>query len=145
MNSRPIDRRILTKGVVVPAMLAALAGSALAQEAPPAAVPVPAAPAPSEPPAATPPAEPKPERIDAATNRRVLDGPDTVLAFKNVKVSDVVPFIVEATGKVVMPQPEVMTRSITVLNDRPIPRQLALDMVIMAMHQIGVAVVEDPE
>lgn len=144
MNSRPIDRRILTKGVVVPAMLAALAGSALAQEAPPAAVPVPAAPAPSEPPAATPPAEPKPERIDAATNRRVLDGPDTVLAFKNVKVSDVVPFIVEATGKVVMPQPEVMTRSITVLNDRPIPRQLALDMVIMAMHQIGVAVVEGP-
>lgn len=144
MNSRPIDRRILTKGVVVPAMLAALAGSALAQEAPPAAVPVPAAPSPSEPPAATPPAEPKPERIDAATNRRVLDGPDTVLAFKNVKVSDVVPFIVEATGKVVMPQPEVMTRSITVLNDRPIPRQLALDMVIMAMHQIGVAVVEGP-
>ncbi|MCC6971980.1 MAG: hypothetical protein IT434_17350 [Phycisphaerales bacterium] len=144
MNSRPIDRRILTKGVVVPALLAALAGSALAQEAPPAAVPVPAAPAPSEPPVATPPAEPKPERIDAATNRRVLDGPDTVLAFKNVKVSDVVPFIVEATGKVVMPQPEVMTRSITVLNDRPIPRQLALDMVIMAMHQIGVAVVEGP-
>ncbi len=162
MNSRLIIRRTLAKGVVVPAMLVALAGSSFAQEAPPAgepaappatqpatppATPSPGAPtspapapvAPSEPPAA-----PRAEKIDAATNRRVLEGPDTVLAFKNVKVSDVIPFIVEATGKVVMPQPEVMTRSITVLNDRAIPRQLALDMVIMAMHQIGVGVVEGP-
>lgn len=156
MNSRLSIRRTLAKGVVVPAMLVALAGSALAQEAPPAtppattpaapapASPAPGSPAPASPAPAEPPAAPKPEKFDSATNRRVLEGPDTVLAFKNVKVSDVVPFIVEATGKVVMPQPEVMTRSITVLNDRPIPRQLALDMVIMAMHQIGVAVVEGP-
>lgn len=137
MKSRLHHCRALAGGAVVPAVLLAFAGSALAQDSP---APVPAPTSSAAPPVA----EPKPEKIDASTNRRVLDGPDTVLAFKNVKVSDVVPFIVEATGKVVMPQPEVMTRSITVLNDRPIPRQLALDMVIMAMHQIGVAVVEGP-
>jgi len=77
--------------------------------------------------------------------RRQLEGPDTVLAFKGVRVEQLIPFIVEATGKVVMPQDEVLNRSITVVNDREIPRQRALDMVFMALHQAGIAVVESDE
>jgi len=76
--------------------------------------------------------------------RRILEGPDTTLAFKNVTVDQIIPFIVEATGKVVMPQPDVLSRKVTVLNDQPIPRQQALDLVFMALFQTGVAVVETP-
>lgn len=91
-------------------------------------------------PAATPPvAEPQPA---AAESRRPMDGPPTKLAFKNVTVEQVVPFIVEATGKVVIPQQDVLSRRITVLNDREIPRNQALDMVVIAMQQAGVAVIE---
>lgn len=75
--------------------------------------------------------------------RRVLDGPPTVLGFKNVTVEQLVPFIVEATGKVVMPQNDVMNLRVTVLNDRPLPRAQALDLVLLALHQAGVAVVEN--
>ncbi|MGD9791392.1 MAG: secretin N-terminal domain-containing protein [Phycisphaerales bacterium] len=72
----------------------------------------------------------------------VLDGPDTTLAFKNVTVEEIIPFIVEATGKVVLPQSDILTRRVTVLNDRPIPRRKALDMVFIALlqNQIGVVI-----
>jgi general secretion pathway protein D len=77
-----------------------------------------------------------------ANGRRVLEGPPTKLAFKNASVEEIVPFIVEVTGKIVMPQQTVMNKRITVLNDQPIPRELALDMVILSLQQNGVAVVE---
>jgi general secretion pathway protein D len=76
--------------------------------------------------------------------RRAMDGPPTVLAFKNVTVDQLVPFIVESTGKVVMPQADVLSRKVTVLNDQEIPRAEALDLVFLALHQSGVAVVETP-
>lgn len=79
---------------------------------------------------------------DGGNGRRPQNGEPTVLAFRNVKVDQIVPFIVEATGKVVMPQPDVLTRSITVLNDQPIPREQALDLVFLALAQNGIAVVE---
>jgi Bacterial type II/III secretion system short domain. len=53
-----------------------------------------------------------------------------------------VPFIVEATGKVVIPQQDVLSRRVTVLNDREIPRAEALDMVLLALQQAGVGVIE---
>ena len=39
-----------------------------------------------------------------ARGRRVTSGETTTLAFKNVTVSDLIPFIVETTGKVVVPR-----------------------------------------
>ncbi len=88
-------------------------------------------------------AEPKlPSVRDPVTGRRVMKGDATILAFKGVKVESVVPFIVEATGKIVLPQADVMSRPITVLNDEPIPRDRALDLVFLALQQAGVAVVE---
>jgi len=50
-------------------------------------------------------------------------------AFKNVSLEQIIPFIVEATGKVILPMPEVLSLRITVLNDQKIPRAEALDMV----------------
>ena len=74
--------------------------------------------------------------------RRIVEGPATALAFKNVSVEDMIPFIVEVTGKVVLPQQAVLSRKVTVLNDRKIPREEALDLVVLALQQNGVAVVE---
>lgn len=82
---------------------------------------------------------------DLPNGRRQIEGPPTVLAFKGVTVEDLIPFIVTATGKVVLPQDEVLRRSITVVNDREIPRQRALDMVFLALQQAGIAVVESDE
>lgn len=87
-------------------------------------------------------AEPKKPSERDPIGRRVMKGDATTLAFKAVKVESVVPFIVEATGKVVLPQADVLSRTITVLNDEPIPRDRALDLVFLALQQAGVAVVE---
>ncbi len=84
---------------------------------------------------------PAPPPVDA-NGRKILEGPPTTLAFKQVTVEQIIPFIVEASGKVVMPQQDVMSRKITVLNDRPIPRAQALDLVLIALQQNGIAVVE---
>ncbi len=74
--------------------------------------------------------------------RRPMSGEPTALGFRDVAVDQIIPFIVESTGKVVMPQQDVLKRKVTILNDRPIPREDALDLVFMALQQIGVAVVE---
>ena len=111
------------------AALALIAGHALAQEEGAMAE---AAPAPAM-------RQPQPPN-----GRKLLEGPPTKLAFKGVTVEQIVPFIVEATGKVVMPIQEVMTRRITVLNDKEIPRNEALDLVLQALQQNGIAVVETP-
>ncbi len=100
----------------------------------------------AEDPAVKPAAPVEPKAPEAAKldgrGRRVQPDEPTELAFKNVTVEQVVPFIVEATGKVVLPMPDVMSVRITILNDRKIARARALDMVFLALQQNGVAVVE---
>lgn len=75
-------------------------------------------------------------------NRRQTNGETTTLAFKDVTVAKLIPFIVESTGKVVIPNDLVMNRRITIVNDEPIPQRLAVDYVFLALQQAGVAVVE---
>jgi len=78
-----------------------------------------------------------------ANGRRIQKDEPTILAFKSVGLDQILPFIVETTGKVVVPQRELMTgRTITIVNDQPIPRAKALDLVIFALQQNGIAVVE---
>lgn len=74
--------------------------------------------------------------------RRMPSGQTTTLAFRNVTVEQLVPFIVESTGKVVVPRPDILSRRITILNDAPIPQREALDLVFLALQQEGIAVVE---
>ncbi len=90
----------------------------------------------------------EPQGSDAAPAKapegpaNVLDGPPTTLAFKNVTVDQIIPFLVEASGKVVVPQQDVLSRKVTVVNDRPIPRRDALHLVYLALQQNQIAVVE---
>lgn len=74
--------------------------------------------------------------------RRVTNGKMTTLAFDNVTIERMIPFIVEATGKVVLPRAEILNRRVTVINDREIPQSYAVDLVFFALQQEGIGVVE---
>jgi general secretion pathway protein D len=89
-------------------------------------------------------AQEQPERPveTGPNNRRMTNGKTTTLAFDNVPVSRLLPFIVESTGKVVLPRPEILTRRVTVISDRPLPQNVALDYVFLALQQDGVGIVE---
>ncbi len=80
----------------------------------------------------------------APNGRKVIEGDPQPLGFKQATVEQLVAFIVEASGKVVMPQQDILSRRVTVLNERPIPRAEALDLVLLALQQNGIAVVETP-
>jgi general secretion pathway protein D len=104
-------------------------------------------PARADQPAPPPPADAgdNPAPIDNDNGRRVSNERTTTLAFDNVTVERIVPFIVEATGKVVLPRSEIMSRRITIINDRPIPQSYAVDLVFYALQQEGIGVVETDE
>lgn len=87
----------------------------------------------------------QPSRRVAENGRRLLSDEPTVLAFNKVTVEELLPFLIESTGKVVVPRPEVLVQRITIVNDQPIPRQQALDMVFFALLQNDIAVVEFPD
>jgi type II secretory pathway component GspD/PulD (secretin) len=94
-------------------------------------------------PAATPPALESDQVSELTINgRRPLKGDPVALGFDNVSIEKTIPFIVESTGKVVIPQKSVLGKTITVINDQPIPRNEALDLLFMALQQADVAVVE---
>ena len=74
--------------------------------------------------------------------RRPVNGEPVKLGFSNVTIEKTIPFIVESTGKIVIPQKAVLGKTITVINDQPIPRDEALDMLFIAFQQADVGVVE---
>ncbi|XHC26453.1 MAG: secretin N-terminal domain-containing protein [Phycisphaerales bacterium] len=115
------------------AMLSAFAGYAVA----------PASAQDADPPSGQPEAEQSQQPAQTGPNgRRMTDGKTTTLAFDNVPVSRLIPFIVESTGKVVLPRPEILTRRVTVISDKPLPQNVALDYVFLALQQDGVGIVE---
>lgn len=150
-----------------PMLLASLAGSiisslAFAQpqspDAPSTTPSTPAAPAaPTAPATTTPGGAATPSRVVGATpspngpttpatdslGRRIDEGEPIKLSFNEVQLRQMLAFIAETTGKVVLPQPEVLGRTITVLSDKPIPRKQALDLVFLALQQRGIAVIEN--
>jgi general secretion pathway protein D len=70
-----------------------------------------------------------------------------VLAFDDVSVEDTIPFIVETTGKVVMPVniTTLKAKKVTLINDRPIDRSRALDLLFQAFRLNDVGVIETDE
>ncbi|MCH8006286.1 MAG: hypothetical protein IH888_08660 [Planctomycetes bacterium] len=84
----------------------------------------------------------------APTNGRRLDnGEKVILAFNSVTIKDTLPFIVQTTGKVVMPASTtaisaLMLKKITLVNDEPISRTEALDLLFSAFSMNDVGVIE---
>ncbi|MFM7807388.1 MAG: hypothetical protein ACKPEA_05590, partial [Planctomycetota bacterium] len=65
------------------------------------------------------------------------------LSFKETKLEDTLPFIVETTGKAVMIRlQQVRATVITLVMDRPVSRQDALDLLFQSFRLAGVGVVE---
>ncbi|MHC4420000.1 MAG: secretin N-terminal domain-containing protein, partial [Planctomycetota bacterium] len=93
----------------------------------------------SNPPALDLPAEPA-----GPNGRRGGNGDQVVLAFDDVSVDDTIPFIVETTGKVVMPVniTTLKAKKITLINDRPIDRTQALDLLFQAFRFNDVGIIE---
>jgi type II secretion system protein D len=85
---------------------------------------------------------PRPARNDL--NRREDIGSKVVLAFNDVNVLELIPFIVEATGKVVIPtnMPSLQAKTITLVHDEEVDRHTALDMLFAAFRLNEIAVIE---
>lgn len=141
-DSRALTARGLCAAAGCLAACGIFASVALAQ--PDTGEPVDEAPAAAEmaPAQAPAPVAPAAQAAVTSSKKRVLDGPPTKLAFRDATVNQMIPFIVEATGKVVMPQRDVLDRKVTILNDQEIPREQALNLVFLALQQNGVGVVE---
>ena len=76
--------------------------------------------------------------------RRPNRGDKVVLAFDDVPIQDTIPFIVQTTGKVVMPVnlAQLKAKKITLINDEPLDRMLALDLLIEAFRLNDIGVIE---
>ena len=71
-----------------------------------------------------------------ADGRRPDRGDKVILAFDDVSIQETIPFIVETTGKVVMPVniTTLKAKKITLINDAPVDRMMALDLLIEAFR-----------
>ena len=75
--------------------------------------------------------------------RRPADDSPVVLGFRKEKLESVIPFIVEWTGKAVMMRlTQVSSIEITLVNDEPISKDRALDLLFQAFRMNGIGVVE---
>lgn len=147
MTSKNPSRLLtLTAGTLI--LSAGLCGPAFAQNGRPA----PAAPSsheaadPSKPAAGSASAT-QPAGAASRGSRPIAPGKVT-LAFNDVPVDDVIfRFIVETTGKVVMPVNAIQlkTKKVTLMNDEPVDRAQALDLLFTALRLNGIGVIETPE
>lgn len=87
------------------------------------------------------------EPRDPVTNRRIHDGEPIFLSFNNVAIKDTLDFIIETTGKTVIPNMNALTGKITIISDVPMTRDEALNKLFMAFldAQVPAGVIEYPD
>ncbi len=80
-------------------------------------------------------------------DRRPIDMKELVLVnFKEIKVEDLFPFIVECTGKAVLPRlSQLRTQTISVISDKAVTRLKALELIFQAFRLNDIGVVETDE
>jgi type II secretion system protein D len=75
-----------------------------------------------------------------------VDNDPVPLNFDGVTVQDLLPYIVDWTGKAVMPKSTMLTTTkITLFSDRPLAKHDALDLIFQAFRLNGIGVVETPD
>jgi len=81
---------------------------------------------------------------DDVTNRRLSNGQPVVLAFNETPVKDLIDFIMQVTGKTVIPDSTILTPNykVTVVNDIPMSQNEALDQLFVAMYEKRIGVIE---
>jgi hypothetical protein len=85
--------------------------------------------------------------IAPPVTRRATDGVAVPFTFKDAPIEETFAWIAETTGKVVIPLnlAQLRTKKITVINDEPIDKQTALDLLFQAFRLSQVAVFEKPD
>lgn len=83
-----------------------------------------------------------PPKRDPVTNRRIDDGELVYLNFEAVKAVDMIDFIVETTGKTVIPDQSLGNQKITIISDEPMTRNEALNQLFIALLDNSIGVVE---
>ena len=79
-------------------------------------------------------------------DRRVMDDALVPVNFKDQKVEDLLPIIVEYTGKtVLLKSGAIRTIQLTIMNDKLVTKQQALELIFQALRLNDVGVVETPE
>ncbi len=83
----------------------------------------------------------------AGPGRREPNGEKVILAFNDISVEDTIPFIMQTTGKVVMPIniTTLRAKKITLVNTQPIDRMEALDRLFEAFLLNDVGVIENKD
>ncbi|MDA1262730.1 MAG: hypothetical protein O3B75_07505 [Planctomycetota bacterium] len=81
------------------------------------------------------------------SDRRQVDMTETFsVNFKEIKVEELFPFIMECTGKAVLPRmAQLRTQVISILNDKPVTRFKALELIFQAFRLNDIGVVETDE
>ena len=83
-----------------------------------------------------------PVQLTRSPLRRPVTGGLVILAFDDVSIDETLGFIAQTTGKVVIPVSanSLRAKKITLLNDEPIERKMALDLLFQAfrLNQVGV-------
>lgn len=81
------------------------------------------------------------------SDRRPIDMTELVLVnFREAKAEDLFPFIVECTGKAVLPRlAQVRAQTISVISDKPVTRLKALELIFQAFRLNDIGVVETDE
>ena len=77
-----------------------------------------------------------------ALGRRIGNQGPVILAFNNVRISETLDFIVETTGKTVQPSTTVLGQQITIVNDTPMSRNEALNLLFYAFLEKRIGVIE---
>lgn len=89
--------------------------------------------------------QPQPPQ-DGVPSRRVLDenDPGIIVNFNDAPIDQIFSFIVEATGKVLMPinMQSLRNKRITLVHDEPVSREKALDLVFTAFRLNDIGVIE---
>ena len=92
----------------------------------------------------TPPADVPPSQLRGVREgRRAIDDKLVKLAFKNVGIEELLPFVYEWTGKYVAYKPtELSSQKVTLVGDREISKSQALDYIFQSLKVNGLAVTE---
>ncbi|MCH8165014.1 MAG: hypothetical protein IH889_05340 [Planctomycetes bacterium] len=79
--------------------------------------------------------------------RRPVSDELVVLVFDDVSVAEIIPFIMQTTGKVVMPVNinTLKVKKVTLINDEPMDQMEALDLLFQAFRVNGVGVIEQED
>lgn len=79
-------------------------------------------------------------------DRRTLDNELVPCNFKDQKFEDLIPIIVEYTGKTVLPKTAALRSiQITIMNDKLVSKREALELIFQALRLNDIGVVETPE